>query len=40
MISIVMSAELSGKQVKVSVDDTRKDSGGSCFARWVMLLPG
>lgn len=33
-----LSAQASGKQVTVSLDDTRRDSGGNCILRWMKVL--
>jgi hypothetical protein len=33
-----LSAQASGKPVKVSLDDTRRDSAGYCILRWMKVL--
>jgi hypothetical protein len=36
--SIALAAQLAGKEVQVSVDDTRKDSGGYCIIRYINIV--
>ncbi len=33
-----LSAHAAGKQVMVSLDDTRRDSSGYCILRWIKVL--
>jgi hypothetical protein len=33
-----LSAHAAGKQVMVSLDDTRRDPGGYCILRWMKVL--
>jgi hypothetical protein len=33
-----LSAQASGRQVMVSLDDTRRDSSGYCILRWMKVL--
>ncbi|EOX4083457.1 hypothetical protein ACM65P_004570 [Vibrio alginolyticus] len=35
--SVALAAQLSGKELVVSVDDTRLDSNGYCILRWLNL---
>ena len=37
-LALITSAQMAGKRIKVSVDDVRVDTGGTCIVRWLQLL--
>jgi len=36
-LALATASKMSGKEVEVSLDDTRKDSGSACISRWLAI---